>query len=70
MPEADDSKRTGQYHPDKSQKAEPFFLKGSGALDWGMKNRLARIFSPASGRTVMLLSTTAISRGPPAGWNG
>lgn len=34
--------------------ASGFFLKGSNSLDWGMKNRLARIFNPASGRTVML----------------
>jgi len=33
---------------------EPFFLKGSEGLDWGMKSRLTRIFNPSSGRTVML----------------
>ena len=31
-----------------------FFLKGSGSLDWRMKNRLSRIFNPDSSRTVML----------------
>ena len=35
-------------------RAEPFFLKGSNNLDWGMKNRLSNIFNPESGRTVML----------------
>ena len=26
-----------------------FFLKGAGSYDWGMKNRLARVFRPDSG---------------------
>jgi putative autoinducer-2 (AI-2) aldolase len=29
-------------------------LKGAGALDWGMQSRLARVFRPATNRTVML----------------
>ena len=47
----DDSK---EYYIDLPQKSEVFFLKGSNALDWGMQNRLARIFNPKTGRTVML----------------
>ena len=47
----DDSK---EYYFDLPQKSELFFLKGSNALDWGMQNRLARIFNPKTGRTVML----------------
>jgi putative autoinducer-2 (AI-2) aldolase len=31
-----------------------FYVKGAGACGWGMKNRLARIFNPQSGNTVML----------------
>ena len=34
--------------------AGEFFVKGAGALDWGMQNRLSRIFNPQTGRTVML----------------
>jgi putative autoinducer-2 (AI-2) aldolase len=67
MPEADDPKKAGQYFPDRPQKAEPFFLKGSEALDWGMKNRLARIFIPASGRTVMLAIDHGYFQGPTSG---
>ncbi|MDH4271174.1 MAG: 3-hydroxy-5-phosphonooxypentane-2,4-dione thiolase, partial [Candidatus Aminicenantes bacterium] len=67
MPEADDSKKIEQYHIDTPQKAAPFFLKGSEALDWGMKNRLARIFSPASGRTVMLAIDHGYFQGPTSG---
>ncbi len=67
MPEADDSKETEKYYLDTPQKAEPFFLKGSEALDWGIKNRLARVFSPASGRTVMLAIDHGYFQGPTSG---
>ncbi|MGA9058338.1 MAG: 3-hydroxy-5-phosphonooxypentane-2,4-dione thiolase LsrF, partial [Terriglobia bacterium] len=46
---------------------QAFFLKGSGALDWGMQNRLARIFSPSSGRTVMLAIDHGYFQGPTTG---
>jgi len=44
-----------------------FFLKGAGSLDWGMKNRLARIFRPESGRTVMLAVDHGYFQGPTTG---
>jgi 3-hydroxy-5-phosphonooxypentane-2,4-dione thiolase len=44
-----------------------YFLKGSGAYDWGMKNRLARIFRPESGRTVMLAIDHGYFQGPTTG---
>ena len=31
-----------------------YFVKGAAHLDWGMKDRLSRIFRPSTGRTVML----------------
>ena len=49
------------------QKTHPFFLKGSNALDWGMQNRLARIFNPSSGRTVMLAIDHGYFQGPTSG---
>ena len=67
MPDADDNKDTHQYHFDKPQTAEGFFLKGAGSLDWGMKNRLARIFNPDSGRTVMLAIDHGYFQGPTTG---
>ncbi|MBN2409980.1 MAG: 3-hydroxy-5-phosphonooxypentane-2,4-dione thiolase [Candidatus Aminicenantes bacterium] len=67
MPEADDLKTSAQYHPETPQKAEAFFLKGSESLDWGMKNRLARIFNPTSGRTVMLAIDHGYFQGPTSG---
>jgi putative autoinducer-2 (AI-2) aldolase len=65
MPEAD---REGQrYQADAPQAAPGFFLKGSHQLDWGMKNRLARTFNPASGRTVMLAIDHGYFQGPTSG---
>ena len=42
-------------------------LKGSNALDWGMKNRLARIFDPQDCRTVMLAIDHGYFQGPTTG---
>jgi len=44
-----------------------FFLKGSNSLDWGMKNRLARVFNPATGKTVMLAVDHGYFQGPTTG---
>lgn len=66
MPEADD-KTAKDYAPDIPQKSEGFFLKGCGSLDWGAKNRLARIFNPESGRTVMLAIDHGYFQGPTSG---
>ena len=66
MPEADD-KTAKDYSPDIPQKSEGFFLKGCGSLDWGAKNRLARIFNPDSGRTVMLAIDHGYFQGPTSG---
>ena len=55
MPEAD--AEGARFYADQPQTAPGFFLKGSHQLDWGMKNRLARVFSPTTGRTVMLFVT-------------
>jgi 3-hydroxy-5-phosphonooxypentane-2,4-dione thiolase len=49
------------------QKQEAFFLKGSNSLDWGMKDRLSRIFNPQSGRTVMLAFDHGYFLGPTSG---
>ncbi len=67
MPDVDDLKAGKQYHTDIPQRADGFFLKGSNSLDWGMKNRLARIFNPGSGRTVMLAIDHGYFQGPTTG---
>ena len=67
MPDVDEMKEAKQYYTDIPQKSEGFFLKGSNSLDWGMKNRLARIFNPKSGRTVMLAIDHGYFQGPTTG---
>ena len=54
MADLDELKDTKEYYLDIPQKSEAFYLKGLNANDWGMQNRLARIFNPKTGRTVML----------------
>jgi putative autoinducer-2 (AI-2) aldolase len=63
----DDVKDTKDYYLDVPAPREAFFLKGSGALDWGMQNRLARVFEPSSGRTVMLAIDHGYFQGPTSG---
>ncbi|MDR1044326.1 MAG: 3-hydroxy-5-phosphonooxypentane-2,4-dione thiolase [Candidatus Adiutrix sp.] len=55
------------YHLDRPPVNEGFYVKGAAHLDWGMKNRLARIFRPGSGRTVMLAFDHGYIMGPTAG---
>jgi 3-hydroxy-5-phosphonooxypentane-2,4-dione thiolase len=67
MPEADASKVEKSFYTDVPQKSEVFFLKGSNSYDWGMKNRLARIFDAKSGKTVMLAFDHGYFQGPTTG---
>jgi 3-hydroxy-5-phosphonooxypentane-2,4-dione thiolase len=67
MPDVDDLKEGKKYYSDIPQKTEGFFLKGSNSLDWGMKNRLSRIFNPKTGRTVMLAIDHGYFQGPTTG---
>lgn len=67
MADMDDLKSAKNFFIDVPQKTDGFFLKGSNSLDWGMKNRLARIFSPKSGRTVMLAIDHGYFQGPTTG---
>ncbi len=67
MPDIDDAGESKDFHIDVPAKNTAFFLKGSNALDWGLQNRLSRIFSPASGRTVMLAIDHGYFQGPTTG---
>ena len=49
------------------QVTEGFFLKGCGHLEWGMKDRLSRIFNAKSGNTVMLAFDHGYIMGPTSG---
>lgn len=67
MPEADVSEVQKSFYLDVPQKSDSFFLKGSNCYDWGFKNRLARIFDPRSGKTVMLAFDHGYFQGPTTG---
>src|SRR5450759_1208838 len=66
MPEADTTELK-HFYQEIPQVQPPFFLKGSGAYDWGMQNRLARVFDPGSGKTVMLAIDHGYFQGPTTG---
>jgi putative autoinducer-2 (AI-2) aldolase len=66
MPEAD-TQGEKDFHLDVPAATDAFFLKGSGAYDWGMQNRLSRIFRPETGRTVMLAFDHGYFQGPTTG---
>lgn len=54
MADAIGNKNAKDYHLDVAPPDQGFFAKGLGHTDWGMKNRLSRLFSPKSGNTMML----------------
>ena len=67
MADAVGNKAAHDYHLDTSPIDTGFFAKGLGNTDWGMKNRLSRIFSPTSGNTVMLAFDHGYIMGATAG---
>lgn len=66
MPEAE-TRDDKNFHEGVPVPDQGFFLKGSGSYDWGMKNRLARIFRPETGHTVMLAIDHGYFQGPTTG---
>ena len=67
MADLDGFKEAAAYGLDKPQKSEQFFLKGNEHQGWGVKNRLARIFNPKTGHTVMLACDHGFIMGPTSG---
>jgi len=68
MPDVDSANEARNFHIDTPVRTTGnFYLKGSGSLDWGMQNRLARVFRPATGRTVMLAIDHGYFQGPTTG---
>jgi 3-hydroxy-5-phosphonooxypentane-2,4-dione thiolase len=66
MPEAD-AYGEKQFHPEVPVRRDVLAVKGAAGYDWGMQNRLARIFRPESGRTVMLAFDHCYFQGPTTG---
>ncbi len=67
MPEADGNKSAKDFGIGIPQESPGYHLKGSAHLDWGMKDRLSRIFNPASGKAVMLAFDHGYIMGPTSG---
>ena len=55
------------YGLDRPVEQKSFYVKGAEHCDWGMKDRLSRIFNPKSGRTVMLAFDHGYIMGSTAG---
>ena len=67
MADATGNKAAKDYYLDVPVVDNGFFAKGLGNTDWGMKNRIARMFNPKSGNTVMLAFDHGYIMGSTAG---
>lgn len=67
MADLDDIKDGKDFGINIPQKNNTFYLKGCGALDWGMQSRLANIFNPKTGKTIMLAFDHGYFQGPTTG---
>lgn len=67
MADLDDLKEGKDFGRDRPADTSRFFLKGAAHHDWGLKARLARIFRPETGRTVMLAFDHGYFQGPTTG---
>lgn len=67
MADHDTNKEGADYGLGIPVQQHPFFLKGLDHVDWGLKDRLSRIFNPQSGHTVMLAFDHGYIMGPTSG---
>jgi putative autoinducer-2 (AI-2) aldolase len=67
MPDHEDPAEGARFAASVPARPGAFPIKGCGALDWGMQSRLARIFRPATQRTVMLAIDHGYFQGPTSG---
>ncbi|MDR2252867.1 MAG: 3-hydroxy-5-phosphonooxypentane-2,4-dione thiolase [Bifidobacteriaceae bacterium] len=68
MADSDGARVAKDYHLDIAPPTgDGFAVKGAQHLEWGMKNRLARMFDPVSGNTVMLAFDHGYIMGPTSG---
>lgn len=61
------NKGAKDYHLEEAPSLDGFYIKGLSHCDWGMKNRLGKIFRPESGNTVMLAFDHGYIMGPTQG---
>lgn len=67
MADIDDIKDGKDFGLDRPQDKHGFIVKGNAHYDWGLKNRMSRIFNPVSGKTVMLAFDHGYFQGPTSG---
>ena len=67
MADAIGNKAAHDYHLDIPPVRDGFYVKGAAHCDWGMQNRMARLFNPKSGNAVMLAFDHGYIMGPTAG---
>lgn len=67
MAETDGLREGKNFFIDEPMEPQTYPLRGCSHLDWGMKDRLSRIFNPASGKTVMLAFDHGYIMGPTSG---
>ena len=67
MADKDGNKLAKDYAVDVPAKNSSFHVKGMDSVDWGMKDRLSRIFNPESGKTLMLAFDHGYIMGATAG---
>jgi putative autoinducer-2 (AI-2) aldolase len=67
MADMDNFKEAASFGVGTPQKTIGFPLKGCSNLDWGMKNRLSRIFNPKDGKSLMLACDHGFIMGPTGG---
>ncbi|MDF1737586.1 MAG: 3-hydroxy-5-phosphonooxypentane-2,4-dione thiolase [Verrucomicrobiales bacterium] len=67
MADLDDIRDGDNFGLNTPADTSKFYLKGLNNTDWGIKNRMARIFNRKSGRTVMLAFDHGFLMGPTSG---
>jgi len=67
MADLDDLREGANFGLGVASQEQNFHVKGAANLNWGMKDRLSRIFSPQTGRTVMLAFDHGFIMGPTSG---
>lgn len=67
MADKDGNQLAKDYHLDVKPHDQTFHVKGAQHADWGMKDRLSRIFNPHTGKTVMLAFDHGYIMGSTAG---
>lgn len=67
MADLDDLREGANFSSDIPVETQGYFLKGCSNLDWGMKDRLSRIFNPKTGKAVMLAFDHGFIMGPTSG---